>query len=259
MKSTYNAPRGLDGIEIPQIVTGGGMLAGGFLQDIHTASATQNYDLGARLVEGDRVFRYCKAGAALSRFIGGFNNNAWPINAALTVEAALASQTMSVPETTAAVNAYAGGYITLFTSPLQIYRILSNTVSDATNIILTLETTIRAVAVVTTWATGFKSPYADLRNITTGAVGYGSVMAVPVCDVPSGSYFWGQTWGPCYAVADGTVPGITAGARTVFFAQSGNVEPYADSGAGIGQIAGTIIPHTANGSGDQFYMLTLAP
>ncbi len=259
MKHFYNAPRGLDGTEIPQIVTGGGMLSGGKLQDIHTPSTVQNYDIGARLVEGDRVFRYCKAGAALSRFIGGFNNNGWPINAALTVEAALDSRTMSVPETTAVVNAYVGGYITLFTSPLQLYRILSNTVSDGTNIILTLETPIRTVAVVTTWATGYKSPYADLRNITSGTVGYNSVLAVPVCDVGSGQYFWGQTWGPCFAVADGTVPGITSGARTVFWAQSGNIEPYADSGAGIGQMAGFLIPHTSNGAGDQFYMLMLSP
>ena len=259
MKSTYQPVRKKDGVIVDQILSGGHMLAGGFLQDIHTPSTVQNYDLGTRLVEGDRVFRYCKAGANMSRFIGGFNNNAWPINAALTVAAVAGANTLSIPDASCVVNAYAGGYIALFSSPLQFYRILSNTVSDGTDTILTLETTIKLACAIGIWATGYPSIYADLRNITTGAVGYNSVIAVPVCDVLSGSYFWGQTWGPCYAVADGTVPGITAGAREVFWAQSGNIEPYADSGAGIGQLAGFIIPHTANASGDQFYMLQLLP
>lgn len=258
MKATYEPTRKKDGVIADQILSGGGQLGLG-PQDIHEASTTQKYDIGTRLAEGDRVFRYCKAGAALSRFIGGFNENQWPINAALTAAAALGASTMSVPETTATKNQYAGGYIILFTSPLQMYRILSNTVSDGTDCVLTLETTIKAVAAIGTWATGYKSAYSDLRNITSGAVGYNSVMAVPVIDVASGSYFWGQTWGPCYAVADGTVPGITSGARTVFWAQSGNIEPYADSGAGIGQMAGVLIPRTANGSGDQFYMLMISP
>lgn len=259
MKTTYNPIRQKDGIIVDQILSGGNMLVGGKFQDIHTPSTTKNYDIGTRLVEGDRVFRYCRAGANLSRFIGGFNENQWPINAALTVAAILNATTMSVPDASCAVNAYAGGYIAIFTSPLQFYRILSNTVSDGANTVLTLETPLRVGAAIGVWVTGYPSPYADLRNITSGATGYNSVMAVPVCDVPSGSYFWGQTWGPCYAVADGTVPGITKDKREVFWAESGNIEPYTDSGAGNGQLAGFLIPRTESGSGDQFYMLTLSP
>lgn len=242
-----------------ELITGYGFVPGGSAQDIFTESATANFKLGTRIVEGDRVFRYCKAGAALTRFIGGFNNNTWPINAALTAEATALATTISVPDAACAVNAYAGGYIVLFSSPLQFYRILSNTVSDGVDTVLTIETPLKVTCAIGIWATGYASPYADLRNITTGAVGFGSVMAVPIINVQSGYYFWGQTWGPCYAVADGTVPGTVVSERHVFFAQSGNIEPFVDAGSGNGQLAGYIIPVTSGGGGDQFYMLTLQP
>lgn len=242
-----------------ELITGNGILPGGSAQDIFSESITANFKLGTRIVEGDRVFRYCRAGAALSRFIGGFNNRAWPINGALTIEATAGETEISVPDAACAENEYVGGYIALFSSPLQFYRILSNTISDGGETILTIETALKVTCAIGVWCTGYASPYADLRNITTGAVGYNSVLAVPIIDVTDQYYFWGQTWGPCFAVADGTVPGITSGARHVFWAQSGNIEPYADSGAGIGQLAGYIIPQTANGAGDQFYMLTLSP
>lgn len=258
MKNTFDPVRNKDGIIVDQILSGGHMLDGGKLQDIHEASTVQNYDIGTRLVEGDRVFRYCKAGANLSRFIGGFNENQWPINAALTIAATAGSQTMSIPETTCVKNYYAGGFIALFSSPLQFYRILSNTASDGAECILTLETTIKTTLAIGGWVTGYPSPYIDLRNVGS-STGYNTVLAVPVVDVPSGSYFWGQTWGPCYAVADGTVPGITTRAREVFWAESGNIEPYADAGAGLGQSAGYLIPRTESGSGDQFYMLQISP
>ncbi len=258
MKTHYDPTRKQDGIVVDQIYSGGNQLLLGKHQDIHAAHTSQQYSLGTRLVEGDRVFRYALAGAALNRFIGGFNNIQWPLNAALTEDAALGATEVSVPDATAVVNYYAGGYVVFFTSPLQMYRILSSTVSDGTDVVLTLETGLKVACPSTTWATGYPSIYRDLRNICS-TVGYNSVVGVPVIDVASGSYFWAQTWGPCFAVADGTVPGITSGARTVFWAQSGNVEPYADSGAGIGQMAGFIIPRTQNGSGDQFYMLMLSP
>lgn len=242
-----------------EIISGAGFNMGGSAQDIYSASVTKKFPIGTRRVVDERVFRYCKAGAGLSRFIGGFNNGAWPINGTLTIETVAGSRTVSVPDASCAVNAYAGGYIALFTSPLQFYRILSNTVSDGAETILTIDTPLKETCAIGTWATGYASPYADLRNITSGEVGYGSVLAVPIIDVTDQYYFWGQTWGPCYAVADGTVPGITAGSRHVFWAQSGNIEPYVDAGAGIGQFAGYLIPHTSDGSGDQFFMLTLSP
>lgn len=258
MKATYHPTRKEDGVIVDHILSGGHQLVDRPLQDIHEASTVKNYDLGTRLVEGDRVFRYCLAGAALNRFIGGFNVNQWPINAALTAEAAAGLKTMSVPEATCVKDYYAGGYIAIFTSPLQFYRIKSNTKSDGTNCVLTLEVTIKAVAAIAKWVTGYPSPYINIQNIPANP-GYASVVAVPVVEVPSGSYFWGQTWGPCYAVADGTVPGITADTREVFWAQSGNIQPYADFGAGKGQRAGFLIPRTENGSGDQFFMLQISP
>lgn len=258
MKTHYDPVRKKSGIIVDQLFTGGHQKPLGFLQDIHSADTVKNHDLGTRLVEGDRVFRYALAGAALNRFIGGFNITQWPINAALTVAALVGAQTMSVPETTCAKDYYAGGYVAIFTSPLQFYRILSNTISDGTDTVLTLETPLRATAAIGKWCTGYPSPYVNIQNIPANP-GYASVVCVPVCEVPSGSFFWGQTWGPCYAVADGTVPGITADTREVFWAQSGNIQPYADFGAGKGQLAGFLIPRTENGSGDQFYMLTLSP
>ena len=106
----------------------GDLIQGRTEQAYNEVSTVQNYELGSKILVDERSFRYCLAGSALERNIGCFNFTQWPLNAALTVAAVVGSRTMSIPEATAAVNFYRGGWITIFTANLQFYRIIRSTV-----------------------------------------------------------------------------------------------------------------------------------
>lgn len=232
--------------------------------DLYNDNTVQLYTLGTRLVYGDQVFRYCKAGSALTRYVAGCNDDQWSLtNAAVKATSAAGATTVTVANTSGTKDQYVGGYIVFFTSPLQVRRIKSNEASDGTDMVVTLDGALEAtVTSASTWATGYPNLYSDVTAppSTSGHVDYISFVAIPVCTVASGSYFWGQTWGPCYGVAGSTVPGSAASQREVYFSTAGNLLDYGDGNAGAGmQYAGYILPRTANGAGDQFYMLQLAP
>jgi hypothetical protein len=239
---------------------GGGDIVEGLYED----STTQLEDLGTRLQYGDQVFRYCKAGSALTRYVAGCNDDQWGMtNAAVKATSAAGATTVTVANTSGTKDQYKGAYVVFFTSPLQVRRVMSNAASDGTNMVLTLDGALEAaVTSGSTWATGYANLYSDVTAPpnTSGHVDYISFVAIPVCTVASGSYFWGQTWGPCYGVAGSTVPGSAASQREVYFSTAGNLLDYGDGSAGAGmQYAGYILPRTGSGAGDQFYMLQLAP
>jgi hypothetical protein len=238
--------------------------SGGLAPTIYEDTVAQLYVLGTRLQIGEQVFRYCKAGSALTRYVAGCNDDQWSLtNAAAKATSAVGSTSLTVANTSATVDQYVGGYVAIFTSPLQVRRIIANAASDGTDTVLTLDGPLEAaVTSASTWITGYPNIYSDVTAppSTSGHVDYISFVAIPVCTVASGSYFWGQTWGPCYGVAGSTVPGSAAQQREVYFSTAGNLLDYGDGNAGAGaQYAGYILPRTASGSGDQFYMLQLAP
>jgi len=233
-------------------------------QGIYEDSTTKNYHLGARreLADG-RVFRYCRAGSALTRFVAGGNDDQWSLtNEEPNDAAAIGATTMTVVNTAATVNQYEGGWVVIFTSPLQMRYVTSNDASDGTDTTIYLDGGLEvAVVADSTWVTGYSSIYYDVTapNLSSGDEAYLTFVAVPVCTVASGSYFWGQTWGPCYGVAAQTVPGSAANQRLVYFGDDGNLWDYGDLTAGTGaQYAGYLLPRTDSGSGDQFYMLQLS-
>lgn len=243
-----------------EINTPGGLLPGGVEQDIYTGSATQNYRVGTRKVADDRVFHYGYAQKALIKMMGAYNHEQWPINAALLTAAVIATSTITVPEATCAAGDYVGGWIVIFTSPLQMRRIIGNDASDGTEAILYLDGPWEGGAVIGTWCTGYKSIYANIQAPPAPNPNYMSFVVVPLFMVLINNWFWGQTWGPCYGVADSTVPGSTVTARDIYFAPSGNLlaagTPPGFAAFGS-QRAGYLIPRTTNGAGDQLYMLQL--
>jgi len=228
-----------------------------------TTSATQQYALGTPLQIDDRVYRYCRAGSALTRFVAGCNDDQWGLtNEAADATSAVGSTSVTIAETTATVDSLVGSWLTIFTSPLQVRRIVANAASDGTSVVCTIDTPLEAtVTTASTWITDYYNIYYDVTAppSTSGSVDYITFVAVPVCTVTSGYYFWGQTWGPCYGVAGATVPGSAANQREVYFSTAGNVWDYGDSAAGTGaQCAGYLLPRTGSGAGDQFYFLQLA-
>ena len=226
---------------------------------IYEESSTQLYNLGTRLVTDERVFRYCRAGAALNRSDGAMNNDQWSLtNENANQDAAVGDTDMQVVNTTGTQNQYQGGWVAIFTSRLQLRHIIANDASDGTDIKLYLDGPIE-VAMSTTWVTGYPSIYYDTRTFTEE---YTSVVCVPPIAVTSGYYYWGQTWGPCYMRAAGTVPGISVYDRDVYFAGTGAIyggKQAESATAGGYQRAGILLPRTASGTGDQFFMLQLSP
>jgi len=230
--------------------------------NIYATGTTKLYPLGTRLEVDDRVFRYCRAGSVLVRYVASCNDDQWSVtNEEPNSLAAIGATTISVVNTTATADLYEGGWAVIFSSPMQVRRITGNAASDGTDCNLYLDGALDAAIVAdTTWVTAYPNIYYDVTGPpnTSGNVDYISFVAVPVCTVASGSYFWGQTWGPCYGVASSTVPGGTAKQREVFFSTAGNIMAETDQTDGM-QYAGYLLPRTASGSGDQFYMLQLAP
>jgi hypothetical protein len=245
-----------------RIITPGGRLPGGSEQSIYEESATQNYRIGTRLVQDERVFRYTYAQEDLIKMMGAYNHSQWPINAALLTQATAGQWTITVPENACAQDDYAGGWIVMFTAPMQMRRILGNDASDGTEAVLYLDGPWEGTGIIGTWVTGYTSMWRNVRCPPAPAPDYISFVCIPLIMVTSGYYFWGQTWGPCYSVADGTVPGSTPNARDVYFATSGNLlaagVPPGFAAYGM-QRAGYLIPRTSFGAGDQLFMLELQP
>ena len=238
--------------------------SGGSAPSLYEDSTEQLYVLGTRLAVGEQVFRYCKAGSALTRYVAGCNDDQWSLtNEEPNQSASIGDTEIQVVNATATKDQFIGGYVAIFTSPLQVRRIIGNDASDGTDTKLYLDGPLEAaITLDSTWVTGYPNIYSDVTSPdnTSGHVDYISFVAIPVCTVASGSYFWGQTWGPCYGVAGATVPGSAMQQREIYFSTAGNLLDYGDASAGSGaQYAGYILPRTANGAGDQFYMLQLAP
>lgn len=229
--------------------------------DLYDDSTTQLYDLGTRLCVDERVFHYARAGEALNRMQACCNNDSWSLTNEEPNQAAVVGATdIQVVNTTGTADLYKGGWVAIFTSRLQVRRIIKNDASDGTDIKLYLDGPLEAAIVAdTTWVTGYPSIYYDCRH---SASNYNTIVCVPVCTVASGSYFWGQTWGPCYMRAISTVPGLTAYDREVYFGGEGDayghIQAEGDTAGGY-QRAGYLLPRTSGSGGDQFFMLQLTP
>jgi len=238
----------------------GGRLPGQSSQGIYEESITAKYVVGTKREQDDRTFRYSRATEALIRNMGALNSAAWPINAATLTGALTGATSMSIVDAACAAGDYAGGFIVIFTAPMQMRRIIGNDASDGTEAIIYLDGALEDDVAIGTWTTGYTNIYAALQAPPAAAPDYVTFIGVPLINATLNHYLWLQTSGPCYGVADGTVPGSTANHRDVYFATSGNIEPYGDGAAGIGgQYAGYLLPVTAFGAGDQFFMLDLKP
>jgi len=266
MKNTYNPDRKKDGIFVDQILSGGHMLAGGKLQDIHEQSTVQNYDIGTRLVVDDRVFRYCKAGTALRELIGGLcGMSQIEVNTHATASLAGTKEVTILDTTERVKDWYAGGYYwgmlyapeTTGIGPL--YRIKSSAVGAGVSVKLTLETPLIREIPASTWSTAWASIYS---NIQTADLPKASLVCMPLIQVANGSYFWGQTWGPCFMQC-GYSPGSKDYDRELYYKANlygclPGSEVVFESDV-VPQRVGFLLPNTAVIGTDNFFMLQLSP
>lgn len=266
MKNTYNPVLKQDGIIVDQILSGGHMLIGGKLQQIHEESETQNYDIGTRLVVDERSFRYSKAGTAIVAMMAGHCGNLPTECNTHAVASLIDTYEVTILDTTPrVVDYYAGGYIWIMNLVSGVYEMLkikASAISAGTSIMLTLHEPLRATVPASTWITAWPGVYSNILGTTSEFM---AQVVVSLRPVQSGFYFWGQTWGPCFGTVVSTVPGRDAYNRELFFNIDGGLITGIDASVktnGHYQRAGFLITNTTPGGegyGDQLYMLQLSP
>jgi len=260
--SHYIPGRDLSGDKFDCQLSFGNMLVGGQWQDVYTASATQNFDIGTRLAIDDRVFRYCYASTAFTTAMKAchFATADLGVNTA-AVAYAVGTETIIVLDTaTRAADYYKGGYVWIMdlATPLyHMYRIKSSLAAAAADnqVSITLDRPVHTIIPASTFVSIWPNIYSNCSSATSA---YASMVAVNLIPVAQYSYFWGQTWGPCFGTAMSALPGAASADRAIFFNSDGALINGASLTTNGAQRAGYLITMTSGG-GDQFYMLQLAP
>lgn len=196
------------------------------LQDIHETSATQQYELGTRLVYPDgRMFRYAKnGGTALAKAL--MTTSEALVAAAIEelqstygASAAIGDYEIDVDVTTGTTwveNEFAGGFLVVnkSTGIGDIYKIVANKIdgSDDTLMRVLLDTPIRTALAATSEITMVKNRFRDVDVMPTTAEG--TPAGIPLVAVTANYYCWLQTAGyaPCTVdTGDTLVKGEPAG------------------------------------------------
>lgn len=190
------AQEGLTNLEIP---------------DLTAADTAQKYPLGTKFVDGDRVYRYAKAGGAITRTDLGVKNGL-PQGVAQRAVAAAAIGATSVTVTCASPDGalgtgvitedeFAGGYILFFTvgavAPYdKQVRLIKGNTAGTTSIVFTFDRGLEiALVAATSKVEAMASPYKSV--VISSAIHY-PVVGIPTVLATSGQYLWIQTWGVCW-------------------------------------------------------------
>ena len=197
-------------------------------QGIYQASQVQLDQLGARRVVGDRVFRYAKAGGAVT--VGELQRSSLTPDGENNVTQTTAGhhnigqKTLNLYSSgSVGANAYAEGYVCVVngTTPGPMYRIKSHADIAAT---ATGTLTLYDPLVTTHTAADEVSV---LRNMYLGvsqclSTGAGPAGVAPV-SATTNDYFWLQTWGPC-SVLGSTGTGVVVEGGIVRAGATGSVQ-----------------------------------
>lgn len=203
--------------------------------DPYAESSVQLFPLGTKLIQGERIWRYCKAGGT-GLNIGEVQQQAVAVHAeadddiAIGATSAIGDNTVSCTSTTnlattpfSVVDGLAEGYIYFNVAQGlgQCYKIKGNEAFSGTNqTIITLYDALTINLTTASKAGIVQNPYA---NIIVAAVAVsGMVAGVPGIAVTASYFFWVQTGGPA-AVAINTT--IALGTEVVVGTTSGKGDP----------------------------------
>lgn len=180
-------------------------------QSVYEESATQKHKLGTKLIYPDgRIFRYAKAGEALSKALMTSAQENYAYCDAETQSTSGTSVEVGDIEITIDVttggtwteNAFAGGWIVNTSGTAtcigDIYKVVANKIqSTDTLMTVQLETPIRVAWDASSVIYMMKNAYMDVEPFPTTPVG--TATGIPLIDVTSGYYFWAQRGGyaPC--------------------------------------------------------------
>jgi len=238
-------------------------------QDIHEASATQMHRLGTRLVRGDRIFKYAKAGATLATQVLGWYNDygvsgwaACPTAApagATTIYATIGASEGVAADGAVAVHELQGAWIVVFRlnagahNTDYCFQILDNNAVAAGGgtVTLTIDSPLPHAMTTSAYTEITGNPYSDVRTGNSGGVrGFmGLPMAAATTSLP---YFWLQTYGPCWISPQGRVGNALADFQCVA-RPDGSID-IIDGEAQYttnGQRVGFVLTEIAGGGGGQ--------
>lgn len=187
-------------------------------QDLFTSATVQGTDLGAYGTTGDgRGFRYVQAGATalvpgkLQASPAQDTTNYNPSGGLAVGAAAIGTYNVTLTGSlTIAVNALAGGFMSIAVTPGQgyIYKIASNTaVTAAANCVVTLEDPLIVALTTSSKVVMAVSPFSNV--IVNPATASGGPIGVAIYAIPAASFGWVQTHGPASLLNDsGTAVGL---------------------------------------------------
>ncbi len=236
-------------------------------QGLREVSLAQNYPIGMRYAEGDRVARYCRADEALPMNPALGAANADLLHFMNSAVAGVVGDTQITVVVDPADGAYVAdqfkdGYISIHTTPIQrCLKIEGNEVSGA-NVVLHLAEPLLEITALPTFLEIHENKYRSTEIMN--AAGLQTVVCVPFVPVAINEYYWGQTWGECLCAAShGGGIGAVVNERSVYFQDDGSIGCATDLPPGNGfQFAGYIIPRTerlAAAADSIHFMLCLAP
>ena len=198
--------------------------------DPFTESSTQLWPLGTKMEYGDRTFRYCQTGAAITagKLVQQTTHVAHHTNCTVTDADAVAgsyshaagSTSFSIEtsgDTDLTANLYAEGYLFVndATGEGQCMRVKShpahNHGDDPTVIITTYDPLKTAIVKNSSQCSLVKNPYAAVVTAPTAETG--AVVGASVIDLQSGYFGWLQTNGPCPVLVSEAV--VVIGHRVV--------------------------------------------
>jgi len=216
--------------------------------DVYVLDTGQEYPIGTKFVDGDRVLHYgyiySDTASGDRGGIGCGDLNVMDTPTTSAVIEPVGETEISIVDTTSALNQWAGGLIWFMVAPYYTgYRIVGNTATAASAVVLTLE---RGILQATTASLGsnelYANPYTKL-NVTWSSGDYStSCMGIALPTPVAERYMWLQTWGPCIVAGGDEVPGSEAGYRAAAI----NIDGTLISVTGTqGQQIGHIINDTA--------------
>jgi len=179
-------------------------------QTVFETSSTQKHRLGARYIDGDRIFRYAKNSSAgtLSKALMTQTQVVETktheiVQTGHTWSAGDVSGTMLVTTGGAFVeNEFTDGW--LFANKVNvigdIYRVMASDANTTTILNLELETPIRNAIIATTELSLIPNRFYDVVGFPTTVTGYAT--GVALVDIAASYYGWLQTAGPAPLIVD---------------------------------------------------------
>ena len=241
------------------------------LPDLSVADAAQQYPLGTKYADGDRVFKYGAFQGTVNPDLGVKDTQPQSV-AFVSVQATTTQYATSLTLTVGAsdgiagdgviaVNALAGGFLVVFdaTSKAFTRQIVSNTVVAGGGGTMTVVVSDPIPVALTTSDSGecMASQYSYLTASTNAAY---SVVGMPQLVYTSGQFGWVQTWGPTW-IAPQSAVGSGSNNKIGIFRHDGSIDEldYTDNNNNKGQIAGYVLTHSqAGGQGAPFFFLQIS-